>query len=174
MRSVGSRVGWATKRARYGETGVSPDVSARLSQAVTERVRRNGHHNSAKTTCKHGHPLTGDNVYTYRAANGRWYRQCRACHRRLMGARPAWVAVDGCRVSISAHDRFYLREYRRLRAAMIAAHPDKGGTAAQFRKAQSRLAAFEEHEMSWYARAGVAVPQRRRRNHAAVLSQGGR
>lgn len=36
--------------------------------------------NAAKTHCKHGHSLTGDNVRHY--SGGRW-RQCRTCNKKL-------------------------------------------------------------------------------------------
>lgn len=34
-----------------------------------------------QTHCKHGHPLTPDNVYVATHADGRQFRQCRTCQR---------------------------------------------------------------------------------------------
>lgn len=34
------------------------------------------------TTCHYGHPSTPENVYMHRHANGRSYRDCRACRRK--------------------------------------------------------------------------------------------
>jgi hypothetical protein len=40
------------------------------------------------THCKHGHPLSGDNLYLY-VSHGRHERKCLTCHKRL--TRPAVV-----------------------------------------------------------------------------------
>ncbi len=55
-------------------TVVSKEENLRLT------VARGRLANQRKTSCKRGHPLSGDNLYVYN--DGR--RMCRTCHRRLM------------------------------------------------------------------------------------------
>jgi len=43
------------------------------------------HYNGARTHCIHGHPLSGDNVYSY-TIGGHRHRVCRACARRATAA----------------------------------------------------------------------------------------
>lgn len=76
-------------------------------------------------------------------------------------ARPRMVAYDGGRFSVIAHDRFYRRERRRLRATMIAAHPDTGGTSRQFTVARNALDRFLAREARWYAELGLMPPPQR-------------
>lgn len=49
------------------------------SQNNYDRVRHGTHHNAVKTHCKHGHPLSGSNLYINPASGS---RQCRICQAR--------------------------------------------------------------------------------------------
>ncbi|MEH2534412.1 hypothetical protein V1277_006292 [Bradyrhizobium sp. AZCC 1588] len=60
----------------------------RISKANTKAAR--GARFRAMTHCKHGHPLSGDNLYLY-VAKGRKERKCLTCNKRL--------ALSGRRVS---------------------------------------------------------------------------
>lgn len=57
------------------------DPVTRLVNVNRGRVNQN----DGVETCKHGHPLSGDNVYTY-TRNGTARRSCRTCGRERMRA----------------------------------------------------------------------------------------
>lgn len=78
--------------------------------------------------------------------------------RKSHGRRPKCVRQDGAMIRIDVHDGFFQRETARLRQTMIAAHPDKGGTAAKFRLAHRRWKNFEVTEQAWYAQYGLRPP----------------
>jgi hypothetical protein len=62
---------WATRKARYGVRGgnVAPPK---------------------KECCKHGHPLTDDNLYWKRNKRGTWVRQCKMCNREYERSQVEW------------------------------------------------------------------------------------
>lgn len=103
--------GWATRRAKYGDNGLSAHA-----QATYPRIEKGIKY---KTHCKRGHKLSPENL-----THGR----CTACF-RIRAGRATWDALQRQKAA-------------RLRAAMIAAHPDKGGSAARFIRAKAKLDAF--------------------------------
>jgi hypothetical protein len=114
-------VAWARRREQFGPTGCSAAAVDRLRDAARARLARQGHPNAKKTHCPRGHKYTAANIY--RSAQNRG-RQCRACvtlrdHRRK-------------------HQKLVAAHVRRLRVAMFAAHPDRGGTSAKFIQARRR------------------------------------
>ena len=56
-------------------------------EPVTHRVNLQRGAQGAKTHCKHGHELTGDNLYLARRKDGSHYRQCRPCVLRRLNER---------------------------------------------------------------------------------------
>ena len=75
----GAVLAWATKRARYGPTGVSPATRQRARITFLHTLRVHGHHMSKRTHCrKRHHPLSGGNVRWILRKSG-WVRECRAC-----------------------------------------------------------------------------------------------
>lgn len=156
LRQIQALKAWATKRVRYGDSGRSEAGRVRHQVALQACFAAGNHNNARKTHCKRGHLYTPAN--TYRDHKGA--RNCVTC-RRI--GRPAWVEQDGCRISITAHDRYYRREYMRLREEMIAAHPDKSRrrTSAAFIAARRRLEQFLDAERQWYALCDLKPPTRR-------------
>lgn len=151
----------ATRLTKYGAAYLSPD-GLEVMRAVMTRVNAERGQNR-KTHCKRGHLYTSQ---TERIGQ-RGRRSCRTCARDLRRARrrarPAWIDVAGRgRISILAHDRFHVRELRRLRAVIVAAHPDKGGTSQRFIKARLAQDKFLSMERGWYASYGLDVPGARK------------
>lgn len=68
------------------------------SENVQDAADKGRHHNSRKTECKRGHPLSGDNVYVC----SKGLRHCKACHLERAKS-PEYVA--------------WRREYQRKRRA---------------------------------------------------------
>lgn len=158
-----ARVHQAERLTKYGPTGRSADGLA--AARACARIHFGARHARLRqmTACKRGHPFTPEN--TYRDAKG--CRACRTCvraaKRRYRTGRPDWIERDGgVRISIAAHDRFYRLRHQQLRARMIAAHPDKGGTSAKFIAARKALARFDGEETAWYADVHLTPPQSRR------------
>lgn len=64
---------------------VNPDhLEAVTPEVNIDRARKAGRlgiKRSDWTTCVHGHPLSGSNLYVYRAPSGREHFHCRACRR---------------------------------------------------------------------------------------------
>jgi hypothetical protein len=152
MRSGPNQVVWAVRRARYGPKGLSPAGR----EKVAASCRLVAHGLRQRTHCRRGHPFS--------AANTRWVRgqrTCRTCRNLARRLRPSWVAVEGGRLSIVAHDQFYRRRRAELRSILIAAHPDKGGTPAKFIQAKRILDRFLATEGTWYATYGLRPPSRR-------------
>ena len=92
-----------------------------------------------KTHCKRGHKLTDANVYLW-GPNRRGYmvRFCRACTRIRLGrfrqrrTHREWASI----------------ELASLKAAMLAAHPDRGGTPSAFIRARAAYERFLRKEQS--------------------------
>jgi hypothetical protein len=149
---------WATRKARYGSRGEA--TPRQLSEY-----------------CGRGHRLTPDNLYWKANRHGTRVRQCKACHRayekhvgrvRRRLKRNGWhITRDGTRVLIAAHNAFYTRERAKLRATLMASHPDRGGSETAFREALRAYRKFEAREQKWYAAVGADVP----RNAAAAAEQ---
>lgn len=118
MRQIAARKAWATRRDRYGASGMAPETCARMSAAARQRVLTKGNQHSKKPKCRHGHSLT--DAYQY-VRHGRVQRQCRLC-----------VQLCSIRRRTARRQRVHLAA---LRQAMILAHPDHGGTARKFREA---------------------------------------
>jgi hypothetical protein len=57
----------------------NPDHIKQLSRS--DHMMLGGTHNSIKTHCMHGHPLSGDNLRLYKRKNGRYNRICIECKR---------------------------------------------------------------------------------------------
>jgi hypothetical protein len=69
--------------------------------------------NARKTTCKRGHPLSGDNLYINAASGSRVCRTCMKEHRERYAARPEKIAL---RASYVATERYREGARRRARA----------------------------------------------------------
>jgi len=110
--SVRLRQAWALRKQKW-PSGIS---AAALDRARTRRRLRS----KQVRTCRRGHRWTDANTIV-RAGGS---RLCRAC------------------LTLRAHHARWTKHHRRkveaLRQAMLAAHPDKGGTAARFREARRR------------------------------------
>lgn len=143
---------WATRRQRYGDTGVPEVTRAQFAAALTGRriAARPGNE------CRHGHPLVGSNVLLNHGTI-----RCRTCRRasQRRETRPAWITVAGGRISLDAHDAAVQRELGRLKAALLAAHPDKGGTSAKFVAAKRAYDTAVQRERAWYAAFHIAPPR---------------
>jgi hypothetical protein len=154
---------WERRRQTYGPSGASPDAVARnVEHAATLAQRRR-----RRTACVNGHALTIANVEI--TAHGRTCRICRAhrleqrrMRRRGPDYRPTWAETQGGRVNVAVHDAWCQQTGAGLWAEMRAAHPDVGGTAAQFRDARKRWTRFLAQETAWYAAAGVPMPDVKR------------
>lgn len=92
-----------------------------------------------------------------RASGNRDMTAAHAARRARM--RPRRVHVAKGRVFVDAHDDYYRRQRARLRRALIAAHPDKGGAHVRFINAQKALARFVECEREWYGQLGLQPPE---------------
>jgi len=118
--AAGARAMWARRREQYGPNGLTAEGAATL--------RKNGAwlpHDRA-THCVRGHKYTVAN--TARAKDGK--QRCRACQ-TLRRHRRRWAALQAGKLA-------------RLKAAMVRAHPDRGGTPFAFIHARRRyLAALQ-------------------------------
>lgn len=162
-RSWMARVAAMTKREKNGGAQTSGDEFGRRQRlARLNAKRRTG---TRKALCVRGHAMTKDNTYWYRVKRGRQAgmlrRMCRACVLVRTGRRPPFVEMDGVKVSVRAHDRWFLRERKKLLKVVVDAHPDKGGTSRKFIAARKALDAFVAEEQRWYARLGLSVPDKR-------------
>jgi hypothetical protein len=162
--NIPQRKARATRLEKYGPTNCSPEGHA-VHQTVGRRNFAIVHaRKRAQTRCIHGHEFNEHNTYISKKG----HRQCRACRNNsqrerkkfLRGERPEWVIVGKGRVSLAAHDAFVTSAHEQLRAQMIAAHPDKGGSTRAFIVAQKKLNAFVASEVEWYAGVNVAPPFR--------------
>lgn len=143
---------WATRRQRYGDVGVPAATRAQFAAALTgQRIAAR-----PRNECRKGHPLVGENVLLN---DGRV--RCRICRRasQRRQTRPLWVTVHGGRISLEAHDATVQRELGRLKAALVAAHPDKGGTSSRFIAAKRAYDTCVARERAWYAAYGIAPPR---------------
>ena len=125
-RQLGARISWAKRREKYGQNGLTADGLRRL-QAST---RRNGLA-LRQERCHRGHKLSGDNVCVWRGG-----RKCKSCCR-------IWY---GQRRQRRTHQAWASAEARRLKQAMLAAHPDRGGTSAAFVRARHAYERFRQQE----------------------------
>lgn len=162
-KQIGMQKWWADARRKHGDKGYSAEeIELRRQRGrVIGRLATP----SLRTHCKkRGHPLTAGNVVVQ---GGK--RLCRACREIRQRGRPAWLDVKGVRVSIEAHDAYFLARWKALRSVMVAAHPDKGGTSRKFRKAKQALDAFMDAERMWYAAVQLDPPisGHRRRSESA-------
>ena len=167
-RVLAARRTWAVRRTRYGPSGTSPEKLPALIARSKLLIRYAlAHPKPTRTNCRRGHQLTTANTRVSRfqdQRNGRWYqrRVCRTCERMRAGQRPAWVDHAGVRVSVLVHDRWYLTHWRALTGAMLAAHPDKGGTSRAFITARQVRERFLQEQGQWYRALGLSVPRRRK------------
>jgi biotin operon repressor len=84
---------------------------------------------------------------------------------RVFGDRPGHVDVPSpsggsVRVSIAAHDAWYLAELAEWRQRLASAHPHGGGTSRKFRDMHRLYKGFEGVERRWYAVYGLQPPAR--------------
>lgn len=149
------RTAWAKylmvlRQIRYGTTPTEKQVESgkRLGAQYGTPQRFTTH-------CQRGHEYAkGDNL-RWTSAGG---RQCRSCDRIRGNTRPLWVKDQGVRISVRAHDTFYRRAWQKLRRAVLAAHPDVGGTAAKFIKARKAEQTFLTREAVWYEQYSITPP----------------
>lgn len=122
-----SRRAYAAKVRRLKGTTPAQRATAqqRAAECLTRRRQR-----FAKT-CGRGHRWTAENTYhSVRKTGpqaGQYVRICKACQQMAEGQR-RWR-----RVVVAKLDR--------LRVAMLNAHPDRGGSSAQFLKARRQYLA---------------------------------
>jgi len=167
LQQIGQRVRHARRRAAGIEW--CPHARGRTQPPQCRKPR--------STQCKRGHAFTRQNTSYAWSKRGTRIQVCRACRRlnwhrrRGRDVRPAWALPTSqptARVSIAAHDRFHLREWRKLRDAMIAVHPDRGGTSAQFVQARRAFERFMSAEKKWYAAVNLPPPDRQCHARAAA------
>jgi hypothetical protein len=170
IRQIRSRLAAVTTRERYGETKGNRDLTA------AHEARRN----KTQLWCKRGHSLAAAKI-RYRK-NGTFFRDCQECKRmRNHHGRPHFVfveAFDGLkmgtvRISIVAHDRFYVSRYIRLRRLMINKHPDKEhGSEEAFIRARRIWNGFVSSQSRWYNKHHVPLPDMRNNSYVqAVLRE---
>lgn len=156
---------WATKRTRYGDTGLSPTTRAKRSAAQKALLKKK-HHHRAKRSCPSKHPLIGINLYVSKQGH-RYCRTCmrahnRASRRRRLGldpTRPVWALTkDNVRMNVAVHDANYLDKHAQLRARVLKSHPDKGGSSNAFTEHMARFKRFVENEARWYGLVGLTAP----------------
>lgn len=109
---VGALAMWARRKTVYGPSGSRYPGKATAAMLRARRLLLKN-----KRTCRKGHTWTAANTYWSRSG-----RRCRACH--LLGRAKRLVAQRQ-RADVGV-----------LRAKMISAHPDRGGTVASFIKAR--------------------------------------
>jgi rubrerythrin len=113
-RAAAARAMNARRREQWGPSICSP-AGVERKRAANARQRR-----LRVTHCVHGHRYTDANTYI----NTQKKRVCRAC-KTLRYHRARWAA-------------FQAHKLARLKAAMIRAHPDVGGTTRRFIRARTR------------------------------------
>ena len=72
--------------------------------------------------------------------------------------RPARVFIDGAWVYVHIHDAEYLRIKADYRRRLAAAHPDRGGSAYDFRTVSNSRRGWLAREVIYYARLGLTPP----------------
>lgn len=111
VRSYAATIAWARRRDRFGVSGATPEGAAARAQNLASTWEQARIRARSRRTCRQGH------VYTVIASR----RYCGVCRRlRRHQARRLQLAQQ---------------HLARLKAAMIALHPDRGGSARRFRKA---------------------------------------
>ncbi len=60
-------------------------------QNMRDMLRKGRHYNTAKTTCKRGHPLEGDNLKLGLNPKGKLVRRCHTCIKMTEGIRKAKI-----------------------------------------------------------------------------------
>jgi hypothetical protein len=155
-------------------------MTDKMRASIAAAGRASADRRRTKETCTRGHPFDETNTIQ----TGR-QRVCRACsrvrqreyrtQRRLAEAvrvalvptrptrpvplpRPRWRQLGEACVSIEAHDQFALARWTALRAAMLAAHPDRGGTVRGFERALAAFRTFVKDEDAWYERVLLRPP----------------
>ena len=73
--------------------------------------------------------------------------------------RPATLKIDDWIVYVSVHDAWFLAEWRRHKQRLKAAHPDAGGTAASFQRAQGQCRRWLREEAVFYKELGLKPPR---------------
>lgn len=121
--TASARIMVATRREKYGPTGLSEAGSERIRAAARRWVLSR----PRVTICRHGHRYTVENTYV----NVRGRKVCRACA-TIRRHRARW-------------QRLCAQKLVNLRRAMLRAHPDVGGTARQFIAARRRYLAAMTH-----------------------------
>lgn len=146
-RQIAARLIVAKRLERFGPSQQSAEGLERRRRAIAAR---------RAVRCRRGHSFTPENIYI---DGGR--RRCKTCVLERQRQRPLWAASGQARISIAAHDAFYRRQHTQLRDAMIAAHPDKGGTPRAFIAARRALDRFVKDEAAWYAAYNLRPPLRK-------------
>lgn len=154
-RQIAGRLSWTTRRQRFGETGLTSEATKKLSELARQRLLAA---NDARTHCRWGHEYTPQNTRMRGTS-----RECLTCRKNWYKKkhRPQWITVNGLRISVATHDRFFQQQYRVLREAMVAVHPDKkGGNASgrAFIKARKHVEQFLKTETAWYAQYNLSLP----------------
>lgn len=74
--------------------------------------------------------------------------------------RPVTVRLDEWVVFVSVHDAWHIRERARLKAAIVAAHPDHGGSRTALSEAMEHWTGFQQREWIWYRAHDITPPSR--------------
>jgi hypothetical protein len=135
---------WQTRRQRYGAAG--------------RRADRMNPKPVLSEYCGYGHRYTPETTYL----DKRGQRQCKTCWTRRQHAKSMTVTPGGVRVDLAVHDAYFRAERARLKRALAAAHPDKGGARTTFDTALKAYRRFMAQERVWYAAVRVAMPHERR------------
>lgn len=129
---------WTTRRQRYGASGGNKSPIL-------------------KTECRYGHSLTPDNLYWKTNKAGIRVRQCKTCNRRYerevnQPKRRLERQRDKVRqqfIRVSPPVRFKMPSYilfstvkSQWKTRLAAVHPDKGGSATEFRQLKTERDEF--------------------------------
>ena len=68
------------------------------------------------------------------------------------------ITIDGCRIYLHIHDAEYLRQKAEWKRRLSAAHPDHGGSSAEFIRLTGQRQAWQNAEQIYYARLGLFPP----------------
>lgn len=152
--SFSLKMAWIRRREKYGPTGLTPAMTAKLSVACKKRLKEHGHPAAKKTHCIHGHRYTPGTM----KRNSKGRRECLVC-----SGRPLFVTdADGIRTYVRVHDKWYRAAARLLRIAMMKAHPDRHPhrkmTGMNFDIRRKKWLAFIKRETHWYTKFGLKPP----------------
>lgn len=63
------------------------------------------------------------------------------------------------RISVKAHDEWYLKQVRRFKRQIFLTHPDRTGRVTEFLNVSRKFRTFQKREAAVYAWFGLAPPK---------------